>query len=74
MWTWLNESPVGSMVFSWIKVFIAVVLTMFLADGADIFAVSVDDIRLFIAAAFTATIPMIVNYINPRDSRYGKGS
>lgn len=71
MWNWLNSPGAGSAVFSWIKVFAATVLTLFLADGADIFAVSVDDARLWLAAAVAAVLPLVVNYINPRDNRYG---
>lgn len=71
MWNWLNSEGLGSAVFSWLKVFLATVLALFLADGADIFAISADDGRLWLAAAFAAVVPLIINYINPRDTRYG---
>lgn len=71
MWTWLNSEGVGGMVFSWLKVFISTVLALFLADGADIFSISVDDGKLWLAAGVAAVVPLVINYLNPRDSRYG---
>lgn len=59
------------MVFSWLKVFLATILTLFIADGADLFAVDVTDIKAWVAAAFAAVLPLVINYINPRDTRYG---
>ena len=59
------------MVFSWLKVFISTVLALFLADGADIFSISVDDGKLWLAAGVAAVVPLVINYLNPRDSRYG---
>lgn len=74
MWTWLNEDPAGAMVFSWVKVFASVVLGLFLADGADVFAVDASDVRLWLAAGLAAVVPLVVNYINPHDTRYGRGA
>ena len=71
MWTWLNEDPAGSMVFSWFKVFASVVLGLFLADGADVFAVDSSDARLWVAAGIAAVLPLIINFLNPHDTRYG---
>lgn len=71
MWNWLNNDPSGSMVFSWIKVFAATVLALFLADGADVFAVDANDLRTWLAAGFAALLPVVINYINPNDGRYG---
>jgi hypothetical protein len=62
------------MVFSWIKVFVSVVLGLFLADGADVFSVDASDLRLWLSAGFVAVIPLVVNYINPNDTRYGIGA
>jgi hypothetical protein len=74
MWTWLNENETGKIVFSWVKNFVAVIIAFFIADGADIFAVSTDDLRTWAAAAFAAVLPTVVNYINPRYERYGVGN
>lgn len=61
------------MVFSWIKVFAATVLGLFLADGADVFAVDSTELRTWAAAGFAALLPVVINYINPNDTRYGHG-
>ena len=71
MWTWLNETDAGQMLWSWVKVFLATVFTLFLIDGADVFAVTQLDLKMWLAAAFAAVIPLVINYINPKDTRYG---
>lgn len=71
MWNWLNSTEYGQIVFSWLKVFLATILTLFIADGADLFAVDTTDIKAWVAAAFAAALPLVINYINPRDTRYG---
>lgn len=74
MWTWLNESEIGQAVFSYIKVFVAVVLGLFMADGADIFAVDSTDLRTWLAAGLAAVLPVLVNALNHNDGRYGTGA
>ncbi len=74
MWTFLNEDPKGAILFSWVKVFAAVVLGLFLADGADVFAVDSTDLKTWLAAGFAAVLPIVINYVNPSDTRYGAGS
>ncbi len=71
MLNWLNGTDTGRMVRSWLNVFVATMITLFITDGADIFAVSAVDAKAWLAAAFVAVLPLIVNYINPRDTRYG---
>lgn len=71
MWTWLNETHVGQMVFSWLKVFAATILGLFLADGADVLDVDGSDLRSWLAAGVAATLPLIINAVNPKDYRYG---
>lgn len=74
MWTWLNETDNGRMVKSWVVVFIATLLTLFLADGADIFAVDMSDAKAWVAAGVAAVVPLILNWLNPKDDRYGRKS
>ena len=74
MWTWLNESQVGAAVFSWVKVFVATVLALFLADGADVFNITVNDAKAWVAAGVAAVVPIIINALNPADGRYGRGA
>lgn len=71
MWNWLNGTDTGRMVRSWLNIFVATMITLFITDGADIFAVDATDVKAWLAAAFVAVLPLIANYLNPRDTRYG---
>lgn len=53
---------------SWLKVALTGVLTMIIAKG-NIYDIAMQDI---ISAAVIAILPIIVNYLNPHDTRYGK--
>ena len=59
------------MVKSWVVVFVATILTLFLADGADVFAVDMSDLKAWVAAAVAAVVPLVLNWLNPKDTRYG---
>ena len=59
---------------SYAKVFAAVVLGLFLADGADLFAVEVSDLRTWLAAGIAAVLPMIITVLDPKDHRFGKNA
>lgn len=56
---------------SYLKVFLATVLSLFLADGADLFAVDVTDLRTWLAAGIAATLPLIITALDPKDTRFG---
>ena len=71
MWNWLNNTDTGRAVRSYVVSFVTVILGLFIADGADIFAVSTDDLRTWIAAGLAAVLPVIVTALNPNDPRYG---
>jgi len=53
---------------SYIKVFLSAILTMILAKG-DIYSVTLKEC---ISAGVISIIPIIINYLNPNDTRYGK--
>jgi len=57
---------------SWVKVWVATVLGMFLADGADVFAVDKGDVRLYLAAGASAVVPLIITYLDKSDVRFGR--
>ncbi len=63
-----------SMIASWLRVFVAVIVAMFIADGADIFAVDATDLRAWLAAAFASTLPLVLRFLNPSDVEFGYGS
>lgn len=67
---WFATSPFAS----WLRTFLAIVLAMFLADGADIFAIDATDLRGYIAAAFAAVLPAAIRWLNPADAEFGRGS
>lgn len=71
---WLNETTVGNIFKSYFKVFIAVVIGLFIADGADIFAVDATDLRAWLAAGLAAVLPLVITALDPTDNRFGKGS
>jgi hypothetical protein len=59
---------------SYAKVFAAVVLGLFLADGADVFAVDATDLRTWLAAGLAAVLPMIITVLDPQDQRFGRNA
>ena len=59
---------------SWVKVFVATVLGLVLADGADVFGVVWSDVRTWIAAGVAAVLPLIITYLDVDDMRFGRGS
>lgn len=71
MWNWINNTDSGRAVRSYVISFITVVLGLFIADGADVFAVSPEDLRTWLAAGLAAVLPVVVTALNPSDPRYG---
>lgn len=74
MLEFLNDTTAGKAVKSYVKVFVSVILGMFVADGADVFAVDSSDIRTWLAAGLAATLPLIITALDPTDGRFGKNS
>lgn len=53
---------------SWLKVAITAILTMIIAKG-NIYEVTLEEV---ISAAVVSVLPIIINWLNPHDPRYGK--
>lgn len=53
---------------SWLKIFLSAILTMVIAKG-DIYMVTLKEC---ISAGIISILPIIINYLNPHDTRYGK--
>jgi hypothetical protein len=53
---------------SWVKVFVSAVLTMIIAKG-NIYLITIEEC---ISAGVISILPIIINYLNPNDTRYGK--
>ena len=59
---------------SWVKVFLSAVLTMYLAEltqGHDLFSLDILMVKKLITAGVVALLPVILNFLNPNDPRYG---
>lgn len=66
-------TPAGS----FIKCFIAVMITLFIAklkQGVNLFALDLNSIKDIIGGGLAASLPVIVNWINPSYPIYGVGS
>lgn len=62
-----------AMLKSWLNVFAAAVITaliVVLGDGN----VSVEDLWYVLVAGAVAVLPVMKNYFDPKDTRYGRGS
>jgi hypothetical protein len=57
---------------SWLKVAAATVLSLFLADGGDLFAVDWSDLRLYLAAGIASVLPLVITWLDPTDGRFGR--
>jgi len=53
---------------SWVKVFLSAVLTMIIAKG-NIYLITLQEC---ISAGVISILPIVINYLNPNDNRYGK--
>jgi hypothetical protein len=71
MWNWINNTDLGRAVRSYVVSFVTVVLGLFIADGADVFAVSATDLKSWLAAGLAAVLPVVVTALNKSDPRYG---
>ncbi len=62
-----------AMLKSWLNVFVASLITaliVVLGDGT----VTVEDLWYVLVSAAVAVLPVIKNYFDPNDPRYGKGA
>jgi hypothetical protein len=53
---------------SWLKLVITAILTMIISKG-NIYEVTLEEC---ISAAVISILPIIINFLNPHDTRYGK--
>lgn len=62
----------NAMLKSWLKVFGASVLALFLADGADVAGVDWTDLRGYIAAGVASVLPLVITWLDASDTRFGR--
>lgn len=63
------NTPIGGFV----KVFLSAVVVRYMAEGASLFSMDINMWHKLINTGFGAALPVIINYLNPNDPRYGKG-
>lgn len=51
-----------------------VIASMFLAQGADLFSLTWDDGRAFLAAGLAAVIRTALTWADPKQTAYGRGT
>ena len=57
-----------------LKTFLAAIIGMLIANGADVLSFNKwDDWRPYVAAGIAAVLAWAYSYLNPQDSRYGVG-
>jgi len=64
---WLARSPLATA----FKVGLSVLLAMAIADWTSTGFISFDKWQTWLIAAIAAAVPVIINYLNPMDNRYG---
>lgn len=60
---------------SWLKVFLVAVLATWMAElssGRSLFSWDLHMVESILRAGVLATVPVIINYLDPNDSRYGR--
>ena len=60
---------------SWLKVFISSVFGAYLImlqDGTNLFSWDFAMVEKLLTAGVVSTLPIIINWLNPSDTRYGK--
>ena len=68
----MNRNEMNAALKSWLKVFLATVFGLFLADGADLFGVGIDEARAWLAAGTASVLPLIITWLDPADERFGR--
>jgi hypothetical protein len=68
------KDTTSKMLFSYLRVLLAIFSAAVLGkllDAGDIFSISIDDWKTYVAAGIAATIPVILRWLNPYDTAYG---
>lgn len=67
---WLANSPLASA----LKIFVAVVLGAAVADFANVGFITLANWQTWVIAGMVSALPVVVNWLNPADKRYGRGA
>lgn len=67
---WLAKSPLAAA----LRVFVAVVLAMVVAQWTASGVIAFDKWQTWVIAGLAAAVPVVLRWLNPRDRAFGKGS
>lgn len=70
MENFLANTPLGTAV----KTFVAVVLAAAVADFSTDGSISLSHWQTWVIAGLVSALPVVVNWLNPSDTRYGNGA
>ena len=70
MGNWLATTPLGSTFKVFLGALVAAVLLTWTQEGS----ISWDHWQTWLIGAIAIAVPPVINWLNPSDSRYGRGS
>lgn len=59
---------------SWLKVFLATVLSHLMVSGGDVFGLDWNGVKSIIAGGIAAVLPLVLTYLDPSDTRWGRSA
>ena len=65
----------NSIYASWLKVFVSAILGAYLIElqnGVNLFSWNLEMLESLLTVGVVSVIPIIINWLNPADPRYGK--
>jgi hypothetical protein len=68
--TWLATTPLGTAVKAGLAVMLTLIATDWVTDGVIAF----DHWQTWLIAGVATAVPVVVNWLNGKDPRYGNGS
>jgi hypothetical protein len=68
--TWLATSPLGSA----FKVFLGVLLGAVVLTWTEEGKISFDHWQTWVIGALVVAVPIVINWLNPADTRYGRST
>lgn len=63
-----------AMLASWARSFLAAAVSAFVATGGDVFSLDIDGVKAILTAGVVAVLPVVLRYLNPKDTAFGTGS
>jgi hypothetical protein len=67
----IKSKMLGTYVRALLAIIVTTALGSYLDSGKDIFAVSLDDWKTYVAAGIGAAVPVLIRWLNINDQAYG---